>query len=70
MVHVGLAPTLFKFSKLRVYTLLIEQKTDRCIEWMYRQENKVSLIYSRISLSRTRLFRITAYLEEKIWSLF
>ena len=28
------------------------------------------LIYSRTSLSRTRLFRITAYLEVKIWSLF
>ena len=27
-------------------------------------------IYSRTSLSRTRLFRITAYLEVKIWSLF
>ena len=30
----------------------------------------VFLNYSRTSLSRTRLFRITAYLEEKIWSLF
>ena len=27
-------------------------------------------IYSRLSLSRLRLSRITAYLEEKIWSLF
>ena len=27
-------------------------------------------IYSRLSLSRTRLSRITAYLEVKIWSLF
>ena len=26
--------------------------------------------YSRLSLSRPRLSRITAYLEEKIWSLF
>ena len=26
--------------------------------------------YSRLSLSRLRLSRITAYLEEKIWSLF
>ena len=26
--------------------------------------------YSRTSLSRTRLFRITAYLEVKLWSLF
>ena len=28
------------------------------------------LKYSRLSLSRLRLSRITAYLEEKIWSLF
>ena len=27
-------------------------------------------IYSRLSLSRPRLSRITAYLEEKLWSLF
>ena len=26
--------------------------------------------YSQTSLSRTRLFRITAYLEVKIWSMF
>ena len=26
--------------------------------------------YSQLSLSRLRLSRITAYLEEKIWSLF
>ena len=26
--------------------------------------------YSRLSLSRLRLSRITAFLEEKIWSLF
>ena len=28
------------------------------------------LKYSRLSLSQPRLFRITAYLEVKIWSLF
>ena len=28
------------------------------------------MLYSRTSLFRTRLFRITAYLEVKIWSLF
>ena len=28
------------------------------------------IVYSRTSLSRTRLFRITAYLEVKTWSLF
>ena len=33
----------------------------------YRNVEK--LIYSRLSLSRTRLSRITAYLEVKIWSL-
>ena len=27
-------------------------------------------VYSQLSLSRLRLSRITAYLEEKIWSLF
>ena len=30
----------------------------------------IIIIYSRTSLSQTRLFRITAYLEVKIWSLF
>ena len=30
----------------------------------------IPCLYSRTSLSRTRLFRITAYLEVKIWSLF
>ena len=30
----------------------------------------MSAMYSRTSLFRTRLFRITAYLEVKIWSLF
>ena len=30
----------------------------------------VIIKYSRLSLSRTRLSRITAYLEVKIWSLF
>ena len=30
----------------------------------------VKKTYSQLSLSRLRLSRITAYLEEKIWSLF
>ena len=34
------------------------------------QSRRVFCLYSRTSLSRTRLFRITAYLEVKIWSLF
>ena len=34
------------------------------------QEPTFNMNYSRLSLSRLRLFRITGYLEEKIWSLF
>ena len=34
------------------------------------QADKPLYNYSRLSLSRLRLSRITAYLEEKIWSLF
>ena len=34
------------------------------------QESLLASNYSRLSLSRLRLSRITAYLEEKIWSLF
>ena len=37
--------------------------TDPC------QPTKTRSLVSRTSLSRTRLFRITAYLEVKIWSL-
>ena len=40
---------------------------------LYKMGNKEEFdyqnIYSRLSLSRTRLSRITAYLEVKIWSL-
>ena len=32
--------------------------------------NTDKFMYSRLSLSRLRLSRITAYLEEKIWSVF
>ena len=35
-----------------------------------RKERRKCVIYSRLSLFRLRLSRITAYLEEKIWSLF
>ena len=36
-----------------------------------RKHTKTRLFkYSGTSLSRTRLFQITAYLEVKIWSLF
>ena len=45
--------------------------------FVYRRENEHWIFikgqtskYSRTSLSRTRLFRITAYLEVKTWSLF
>ena len=34
------------------------------------KKNIVKMCHSRLSLSRLRLSRITAYLEEKIWSLF
>ena len=47
-----------------------------CLIWSYvighvriNEIEKVMML-SRTSLSRTRLFRITAYLEVKIWSLF
>ena len=30
----------------------------------------VSIAYSRLSLSRLRLSRVNAYLEEKMWSFF
>ena len=36
---------------------------------IYGIKTIISTIYSRLSLSRTRLSRITAYLEVKIWSL-
>ena len=32
--------------------------------------HSINTTYSRLSLSRLRLSGITAYLEEKIWSLF
>ena len=35
----------------------------------HSSRQKVVSIYSRLSLSQTRLSRITAYLEVKIWSL-
>ena len=45
--------------------------------FVYHRDNKHWIFikrsiskYSRTSLSRTRLFRITAYLEVKMWSLF
>ena len=44
---------------------LIRRKVRRAI---FSRHGSYS--YSRTSLSRTRLFRITAYLEVKIWSLF
>ena len=40
--------------------------------WANSADDKLMIFFlnSRTSLSRTRLFRITAYLEVKIWSLF
>ena len=37
---------------------------------MHMRNIRKNSIYSRLSLSRLRLSRITAYLEVKIWSLF
>ena len=42
---------------------------NRSDKWIVKAKI-TSTTYSRTSLSRTRLFRITAYLEGKIWSLF
>ena len=57
---------------MSTHSLCFEQKYEK-IEFLSENfqflEVKFS-IYSRTSLSRTRLFRITAYLEVKIWSLF
>ena len=39
-------------------------------EPLHLGEHCLQFQYSRLSLSRLRLSRITAYLEEKIWSLF
>ena len=38
--------------------------------WLFCMWSYACLLYSQLSLSRLRLSRITAYLEEKIWSLF
>ena len=52
------------------FTVLLD-----CRGWSWQEiqssKHVLELIYySRTSLSRTRLFRITAYLEVKIWSQF
>ena len=44
-------------------------KNDRCSIIRSSSGGFLLLQYSRLSLSRLRLPRITAYLEEKIWSL-
>ena len=52
-----------------------------CVERVFSERLKCGILntdlllnvigkYSQLSLSRLRLSRITAYLEEKIWSLF
>ena len=38
--------------------------------WVFIPWSDAGFYYSRLSLSRLRLSRITAYLDEKIWSLF
>ena len=46
--------------------ICLKLKTFTCVA-IFRRGNL--FIYSQLSLSRLRLSRITAYLEEKIWSL-
>ena len=78
--HTGNNPTVSNV-KCRV-TLNDQAKNGQfIIDWLHLQytlkttaattlPSTAATNYSRTSLSRTRLFRITAYLEVKIWSLF
>ena len=50
--------------KIYPYTSILKKFVDRASDLL--KSNK----YSRLSLSRVRLSQRTAYLEEKIWSLF
>ena len=52
------------------WSLIPEQIEPAHDETYMYNKTCVTSKYSRTSLSRTRLFRITAYLEVKIWSLF
>ena len=57
-----------KFETTRAKcTSRIQGKNDRVI---ILRTISIVIYYSRLSLSRLRLSRITAYLEEKFWSLF
>ena len=55
-------------SDLGLHSLPINLLGVSRLQWVNELQNVKT--YSRTSLSRTRLFRITAYLEVKIWSLF
>ena len=69
---------LVKKSRIKVTEKKSHRKkvTDICIIYLFiylficTNAIKVGGLYSQTPLSRTRLFRITAYLEVKIWFLF
>ena len=52
------------------YTILCKTEVCTFLFITISGKNKVVVKYSQTSLSRTRLIRITAYLEVKIWSMF
>ena len=63
------------FHQFRFIFRLICLHLSKYVFWMCGVDLSSIIIknfpmYSQLSLSRLRLFRITAYLEEKIWSLF
>ena len=47
----------------------LSQPRNSVVRLTDRPDMPTAVQYSQLSLSRLRLFRITAYLEEKIWSL-
>ena len=74
-----------EFNQIFAYALTLSSSMLGVLPVNFRKSTRVMVIdnrqnfvsaqyfenkYSRLSLSRTRLFRITAYLEVKIWSLF
>ena len=60
------------FSSVVFYTVILLCNCLSSGDDAYKLQSLLSNpnMYSRLSLSRLRLSRITAYLEEKIWSLF
>ena len=59
----GLVEILWQWDKHRRITHITHVSN-------MRKKKNYNNTYSRTSLSRTRLFRITAYFEVKIWSLY